>query len=205
MVLPELYRSSIYQLLLVIVIVLCLACCGNNVSEKKPMPVPANYVDAIDTGLSKDQDTVFYRGKYFSGYIFHLYATLDTAFSISFLNGMQEGMTRKWYANKQIAEERLYINGKKEGVHKAWWEDGKPKFEFDVTNDAYCGELKEWYASGRLAKDFHYNSDGQEEGRQQLWWADGRLRANYVVKKGRKYGSIGVKLCLNPNDSIYKK
>ncbi len=176
----------------------------DNTLMKVDAEVPAVYTDAQNGDFSKNQDTLFYNNNYFSGHAFHLYPNLDTAFDISFLNGVQEGVTKKWYPNGQAAEERWYIRGKKEGIHKAWWENGNPKFVFDVTDDAYCGELKEWYNTGQLAKDFHYVK-GQEEGSQKLWWADGRMRANYVVRKGKKYGSIGVKLCLNPNDSIYKK
>ncbi len=192
----------------VLLIILALISCGDPINinhfQNGVLKVPTTFVDAEDINFSKNQDTLFYEGKYFSGHVFHLYPSKDTSFAIQFLNGLQQGVTRKWYPNKQLAEERLYNHGKKEGVHKAWWKDGKLKFIFDVTNDAYCGELKEWYSSGQLSKVFHY-SNGQEEGSQQMWWADGRLRANYVVRKGRKYGSIGVKLCLNPNDSIYKK
>ncbi len=166
--------------------------------------VPLIFVEAENINFSKNQDTLFYKGTKFSGHVFHLYPTKDTAFTISFLNGLQEGITRKWYTNKVLAEDRFYLKGKKEGIHQAWWEDGKPKFRFNVINDAYHGNLKEWYGSGQLAKDFNY-INGQEEGSQKMWWADGRFRANYVVRSGRKFGSIGVKLCLNPNDSIYKK
>jgi hypothetical protein len=166
--------------------------------------VPSNWIEANDEALTRNQDTLFYNRTYFSGNLFQLFPSADTAFVISFLNGLQEGTTRKWYLNQQIAEERIYVSGKKEGTHKAWWEDGKPKFIFEVIDDAYSGELQEWYSSGQLAKLFHYKN-GQEEGPQKMWWADGRLRANYVVRNGKKYGTIGVKLCLNPNDSIFKK
>ena len=199
--------SAVRFPLMLIIYFLVLSSCNQNKrdhSQKKAAIVPRTFVEAEDTNFSKNQDTVFYKGVYFSGRVFHLYPSLDTAFDIPFLNGLQEGITRKWHPNRQLAEERLFIKGKKEGIHKAWWEDGKPKFVFEVSNDVYEGNLKEWYSSGQLAKDFHY-VNGQEEGSQQMWWADGRFRANYVVRDGRKYGSIGVKLCLNPNDSIYKK
>jgi hypothetical protein len=207
--LPALFRNKVgkfFTCFLLIALFLISSC-----NRKKPEAsievagkVPIRFIDARNAGFSRNQDTLFYNGTYFSGHFFHLYPTLDTAFDIPFLNGLQEGLTRKWYPDKQIAEERLYVKGKKEGVHKAWWDNGKPKFVFEVTDDRYCGELEEWYSSGQLAKEFHY-VNGQEEGSQRLWWGDGRLRANYVVKKGRKYGSIGVKLCLNKSDSIYKK
>ena len=42
---------------------------------------------------------------------------------------------------------------------------------------------------------------GYEEGSQKAWWQNGVIRANYVVKNGRRYGLIGLKLCMNPEGS----
>ncbi|MBI3219556.1 MAG: toxin-antitoxin system YwqK family antitoxin [Bacteroidetes bacterium] len=190
-----------------ILMLMGLFACTPHEDEKtsiSPRPVPSKWVEATDTQLSQHQDTLFYNNEKFSGHLFQLYPAADTALVISFIEGLQEGITRKWYDNGQLSEERLYVAGKKEGVHKAWWQDGKPKFAFEVSDDAYTGELKEWYSSGQLAKQFHYRK-GQEEGSQKMWWADGSIRANYVVRNGKKYGSIGVKLCLNPYDSLSKK
>lgn len=197
-----------FSLTALVILVGTVSCSRNQ--EKTVLPkiaraIPNIFVEATNNKLSRNQDTVFYQNKYFSGRIYQLYPSVsDSTFVISYLNGLEEGLTQKWYANKQLAEERPYVNGKKEGEHRAWWPDGKPKFIFEVSNDEYIGELKEWYSSGQLAKEFHY-VNGQEDGSQHMWWADGRIRANYVVRNGRKYGSIGIKLCLNPNDSIYKK
>ena len=166
--------------------------------------VPSNYVNVTDSNFSKHQDTIYYQQHFFTGFQFSLYPDTDTAFINSYFNGVEEGLQKKWYANEQLAEERFYINGKKEGTQKGWWPDGKPKFVFEAENDEYYGEFKEWYASGLLGKQFHY-VDGQEEGSERLWWDNGTVRANYVIRNGRKYGLIGLKTCINPNDSINKK
>jgi hypothetical protein len=186
---------------------MCISC-GN---KKQPATeikiaktVPANYINANNSGFTKHQDTVYYQQKYFTGYQFSLFPNGDTAFINSFFNGVEEGVQKKWYANKQLAEERFYINGKKEGTHQGWWPDGKPKFSFNAYNDEYNGEFKEWYFSGLLGKQFHY-VNGQEEGSQRLWWDNGTVRANYVIRNGKKYGLIGLVTCSNPYDSINKK
>ena len=72
---------------------------------------------------------------------------------------------------------------------------------FTAINDKYEGEFKEWYSSGLLGKDFHYVK-GQEEGSQRLWWDNGTVRANYVIRDGKKYGLIGMKLCTNPGGRL---
>jgi antitoxin component YwqK of YwqJK toxin-antitoxin module len=45
--------------------------------------------------------------------------------------------------------------------------------------------------------------DGQEEGSQKLWYDNGKIRANYVIIKGKRYGLLGTKNCKNVSDSIF--
>jgi antitoxin component YwqK of YwqJK toxin-antitoxin module len=179
----------------------------NNRSENEvriAKMVPGNYVNASDTLLNSHQDTIYYGNVFFTGYRYELYPDGDTAVLESFFNGVEEGVQRKWYPGNLLAEERFYINGKKEGTHHGWWPNGNPKFEFAAVNNEYKGEFKEWYVSGLLGKQFHYRN-GQEEGSQRLWWDNGTVRANYVIKHGKKYGLIGLKACINPYDSVIKK
>ncbi len=169
---------------------LCTGCNGKKEALKEikiAKTVPSNYMNVTDSNFSKHQDTVYYRQHFFTGFQFSLFPNGDTAFINSYFNGVEEGIQKKWYANKQLAEERFYINGKKEGMQKGWWPDSKPKFAFDTENNEYSGEFKEWYASGLLGKQFHY-VNGYEEGSERLWWDNGTVRANYVIRNGRKYG-----------------
>ena len=193
----------------IVIFLFCAASCSTKKKDaffepKIAKTVPANFISATDGDLTKRKDTIFYKNQLFSGFAYTLYADGDTASLQSYFNGVEEGTQKKWYPDKQPAEERFYINGKKEGTHKGWWPNGKPKFLFFAYNDEYAGEFKEWYASGLPGKDFHYVK-GQEEGSQKLWWDNGTIRANYVIREGKKYGLIGIKLCVNPNDSANKK
>ena len=188
----------------------CIFCISCSTSKQKipelriAKTVPANYINTTDSGFVNHQDTVYYKDHFFTGYRFSLYTNGDTAIIQSYFNGVEEGFQRKWYTNRQIAEERFYINGKKEGVHKGWWPDGKQKFLFEAVHNEYNGEFSEWFASGVLAKKFHY-VNGQEEGSERMWWDNGAVRANYVIRNGKKYGLIGLKTCVNPYDSVIKK
>ncbi|MEM0576715.1 toxin-antitoxin system YwqK family antitoxin [Flavobacterium polysaccharolyticum] len=169
----------------------------------KPLKkVPLIYKDASNYLFQMHQDTLYFNNKKFSGIQYSLYKQGDTAFIKPYLNGLEEGITKKWYVNKQLAEERLYIDGKKEGIHKGWWENGNRKFEFAVSNDEYTNEFKEWSNSGLLVKYFHYKN-GQENGRQQLYYENGKIRANYVILNGKRYGLLGTKNCKNVSDSIF--
>jgi antitoxin component YwqK of YwqJK toxin-antitoxin module len=186
-----------------------IASCSTKEKAVIPEPriaktVPLTFINATDIQFKKHQDTLYYGDHFFTGYRYALYENGDTAELQSYFNGVEEGYQRKWYPGKTLAEERFYINGKKEGIHRSWWPDGKQKMYFEAYNDEYSGDFKEWYSTGLLGKEFHY-VNGREEGSERLWWDNGTVRANYVIRDGKKYGLLGLKTCVNPYDSILKK
>jgi antitoxin component YwqK of YwqJK toxin-antitoxin module len=111
---------------------------------------------------------------------------------------------KKFYPNKQLMEYREFRNDMKNGKQIAYWDNGNKRFEFNAVNDAYEGELKEWDYNGNLFHLAHYEN-GQEEGVQKLWYENGKIRANYVILKGRRYGLLGTKNCKNVSDSIFNR
>jgi antitoxin component YwqK of YwqJK toxin-antitoxin module len=185
---------------------LMVSCNKKEISAPKrhPQEVPSVYTLGSDEGFHFDQDTLYFKTEKYSGKQFMIYPNKDTAYVKSYLYGMLEGIQKQWYSNGVLAEKRLYISNKKEGKHEGWWENGKPKYRYQFFNDEYHGEVLEWYNSGQLFKKFHYEN-GYEEGSERLWYEDGSVRANYVIKKGKKYGLIGIKLCKNPNETVTEK
>lgn len=186
---------------------LVTACIQNNhcpALPKIPAHIPERYFKATDGAFTHSQDTVFYGRHLFSGYVYLLYNNHDTAFVIGYYHGLQEGISRKWYPNKQLSERRLYINGKKEGIHQGWWPNGRLQFWFEVANDENSGVFKTWYSSGRREREFHYKR-GVENGSEKIWWPDGTIRANYVLINGQKFGLSGQKLCINNTSSVIIK
>ena len=109
---------------------------------------------------------------------------------------------RKYFPNKQLMEYREFRNEMKNGKQIAYWDNGKKRFEFNAVNDAYEGELKEWDYNGNLIHLAHYKN-GVEEGEQKMWYQNGKIRANYVIIKGRRFGLLGTKNCKNVSDSIF--
>ncbi len=164
--------------------------------------VPKIYVNVDNWDFKNVQDTIYYKNEPFTGIQYSLYPSGDTAFVKPCYAGLQEGMTKNWYPNKQLADERLYKSGKKEGIHKSWWPDGKIKFIYEFDNDEFNGVIKEWYSNGSAFKEFHMVK-GYEEGSQKMWWINGKTRANYIIKNGRRYGLLGTKNCVNVADSIF--
>ena len=165
--------------------------------------VPQAFTNANDKGFTFHADTIYLNNTNYSGWVYKLNEHMDTIFLGGYFNGIEEGVQKKWYANKQIAELRLFHLGKKIGKHIGFWENGNPKFEFYFSNGEHQGIAKEWYKNGKPYRSFHYEN-GYEEGSQKMWWENGTIRANYVVKKGRRYGLIGLKLCMNQTDSLKK-
>jgi antitoxin component YwqK of YwqJK toxin-antitoxin module len=109
---------------------------------------------------------------------------------------------KKYYPNKQLMEYREFRNEMKNGKQIAYWENGKKRFEFVAVDDVYEGELREWDYNGNLFHLAHYKN-GQEEGEQKLWYENVKIRANYVILNGRRFGLLGTKNCKNVSDSIF--
>jgi antitoxin component YwqK of YwqJK toxin-antitoxin module len=158
--------------------------------------VPHRYASLADAAFAHHQDTVYYGANPYSGYAYRLSPTGDTLQLSGYVAGLEEGPQIKRYPGGALQEVRQYSAGRKNGLHTGYWDNGRKKFEFTIVDDYNEGNFKEWSPNGVLIKDFNY-VHGMEAGSEKLWWNDGTIRANYVVKDGRKYGLIGLKLCRN--------
>lgn len=164
--------------------------------------IPQQYIAFDPNKFQFHQDTLFYGKVKFSGYVYSLFPTTqDTAFVTGYFEGLNSGLSKKWYPNKQLLEERNYAQGKKNGKQVSYWENGNKRFEFTAKSDAYEGALRESTADGKLMHLAHF-VNGQEEGEQKMWYDNGKIRANYVIRNGRRYGLLGTKNCKNVSDSI---
>jgi antitoxin component YwqK of YwqJK toxin-antitoxin module len=99
-------------------------------------------------------------------------------------------------------EIRHLKNGIRHGLQTAFWENGTKRFEYTALNDAYEGELKEWTENGQLFHLAHYKN-GQEDGVQKMWHPNGKLRSNFIIVQGRRYGLLGTKNCLNIDEKLF--
>lgn len=161
------------------------------------------YLSVASPEIKIRQDVVYRNGFPFTGTLYELRPeTGDTLFRAGYRDGVLHGRLQKWYASGQRMEERFYSAGQKHGKQSAWWENGNPKFRFTARADAYEGELKEWTFDGKLIHLANFKA-GQEEGVQKLWYDNGKIRANYVMTNGRRYGLLGTKNCKNVSDSIF--
>ena len=145
----------------------------------------------------------FIKEKKYNGFVYQLSSNGKDTLSVEgYINGLLNGSCKKWFDNKQIMEERYYSQGRKNGKQIAYWPNGNKRFEFEAKDDAYEGELREWSENGHL---FHLANfvKGQEEGIQKMWYENGKIKANYFIIKGKRYGLLGTKNCKNVSDSIF--
>jgi antitoxin component YwqK of YwqJK toxin-antitoxin module len=184
-------------------VLLLLFSCSQRNTTPVMEDVPERFILRSSPTISIHQDTVFFNEEKYSGYVVELdAASLDTLSIQGYLDGLLSGIGKKWYPNGQLMEERSYSKGTKNGLQTAYWENGAKKFEFVASEDAYEGEFKEWNTEGNLIHLANYEN-GQESGPQKLWDEEGKIRANYVIVKGKRYGLLGTKNCKNVSDSIF--
>ena len=184
---------SVSKLLYVLAFVAGITACQNQPKEV--------FIFADSLNIKTIGGITTANGRPVTGRLFSLYTPKDTAFSVGFLNGKEEGVALFWYKEGPLKEHRLFRNGHKEGIHKGWWPNGRKKFIFHFKDDMYEGNVQEWDELGQPYRDMNYHL-GQEEGQQRLWYDNGQLRSNYIIKNNRRYGLLGTKNCVNVADSI---
>jgi antitoxin component YwqK of YwqJK toxin-antitoxin module len=96
----------------------------------------------------------------------------------------------------QLLSDKIESLTEKRRSIKFYWPDGKLNVKLNYQNGIYHGSVVRYFENGNLFSSFNYK-DGQESGKQQMWKSDGRIKVNYEVINGRKYGLTGVKNCVN--------
>jgi len=177
-------------------VVALLSCNGRH-------PLPAVNYQAVHAESRKG---VFYvNDTIFSGTVYGLFPdTKDTAFVQNYRDGKEDGIWKQFYPNGQTKEIRYFDHGKKQGEYDAWWANGDKRLSYHFEEGEYHGTCCEWNQEGILIKKMTYQH-GYEEGPQKMWYNDGLIKANYVMKAGRRYGLLGTKNCTNVSDSIFSR
>ncbi|MEY4115012.1 MAG: hypothetical protein RLZ76_1705 [Bacteroidota bacterium] len=116
-------------------------------------------------------------------------------------NGLEEGEWRRYHENGMLKEKRFYRHGVKVGLLKTWWDNGQLQVLYRFKNGEYDGTCFEWNRNGVMTKKMHYTL-GVESGEQRQWYDDGSVRSNYVMVRGRRFGLLGTKNCINVKDSL---
>lgn len=158
-------------------------------------PVSPPEIDSLTPGLERVAGELVLDGVLFTGRLVESYADGGMREASEYLDGRRHGRSQAWFENGAVWYERSYRDGRKHGEHKGWYADGTVHFEYRFEDGLSQGNHREWYPDGLPYREFNY-IDGQESGAQRMWHADGTLRANYVIKDGRRFGLIGSKGCV---------
>lgn len=148
---------------------------------------------------------MYRNGKPFTGTLFSIFpSTTDTAERASYWDGREHGNWSQYYPGGAFRQQRAFDNGQKVGDYIAWWETGRKKLLYHFEQNEYEGTCQEWNEQGVLIQEMNYHK-GHEEGMQKLFYNDGKVRANYTIIDGRRYGLLGTKNCVNVSDSVFRQ
>jgi antitoxin component YwqK of YwqJK toxin-antitoxin module len=171
--------------------------------EKKLKP-PILKLKLGEANLVMKDGLVFFQEKPFTGELFLLFPNSnDTAEISNYFEGRENGEWKKFYHPNKIKEIRYFKYGQKTGIYEAWWENGNKQLQYFFVTGEYQGTCREWNEKGQLSKISNY-SKGYEDGLQKWWYDGGKIKANYIIKDGRRYGLLGTKNCTNVSDSVFK-
>lgn len=162
------------------------------------------FVNATSAEFSQDGHLTLFQSKPFSGTIFKLNILGDTISTIQFQDGREDGLMFVFGEKKQILEERKFVNGWKQGIHKGWYENGKQKFIYEFKDDNFHGSYQEWTPKGLLFRKMNFVK-GKEEGMQSVYNHEGKIKSNYLMKNGVRYGLLGTRSCINKKNKIEEK
>lgn len=182
---------------LLLVIILLVSCQTN---KEQLVAIPNTELLANDKDFDWQQDILFYKGKPYTGFTIEKFPNQKQSAKNGYLNGKLEGKQQKWFENGAKMELRFYTNNHKNGTQAGWYNDGQKRFEYFIENDIPIKTHREWHANGQLFTRFSFNNEGQPEGSQQMWFPTGQIKANYVIKNGRRFGFLGAKGCMGENE-----
>lgn len=153
-------------------------------------------LDSNTATLERVGGLMHFQGIPYSGIVLEHFESGVQESKTHWAEGKREGLYESWHSNGRINEQRLYIANRKEGEHRGWYSDGGLRFLLRFQEGAFHGRCEEWYPNGDKYSEFNYEF-GKEIGPQKLWEPNGKIRANYVVKEGKRYGIIGSKQCVS--------
>ena len=191
------HRAPCRNRYLLLILLLVISC--NNASKEATTML---MLDAGNVELDIRNGVLFVDAKPFTGRLFGMYPNKkDTQFVNTYELGLEDGEWRKYHENGKLFQQRYYSKGSKVKRFSAWWENGRKQMDYFFEQDEYEGTCSEWNQEGRLIREMNY-SKGYEQGSQKQWYDNGEIRSNYIIKKGRRYGLLGTKNCINVADSV---
>lgn len=155
-----------------------------------------------NTSIIQKGGITYSNNQLFTGKLVQISEQKDTLSIRFFLSGKKVGQWETFFSNGNLKEQRFFDeNGKKTGEYSAYWENGQKKWSYIFQNDEYNGVCRDWNKDGKLIREMTYKN-GHEDGPQKVWYDNGKIKSNYVVKDGKRYGKLGTKNCVTTTDTL---
>lgn len=151
-------------------------------------------IDARTPDLTRQGPLWLFKGVPFNGDVRRIEDDIAITV-IPVKTGFVTGIVRSTSPQGTLRREGRFENSMPMGLHRTWWPDGTMQSESHYLGGIPEGMSRTWYASGSAYEEHRYKL-GQEFGAQKVWFEDRRLKANYEVRNGRRYGNFGAIGCI---------
>lgn len=101
----------------------------------------------------------------------------------SFVQGLKNGICRKYYPTGELLEESLWKENRKEGKYQAFYPTGKPFLQCMYSADQRNGRCFSYFPSGMPEVESQYKDD-QPEGTWKYLDENGNIRFTLLFEKG---------------------
>ncbi len=110
-------------------------------------------VDFDELDLSEDGHLNLLSGKPFTGMAYERSLDGTMVCEVTFVKGVETGVTRDWYPSGQLAVEEDYLNGVRHGLSVQWHPNGRLKSEAQYECSILVKE-ETWDTAGRAKSKF---------------------------------------------------
>lgn len=119
-------------------------------------------------------------------------------------NGVMHGLTKSWYNNGQLLQQKNYVNGLLQGAVVTYHEDGREWINVTYKDGLYHGKFLQWTGGGTLYLDLNFY-EGKLHGKQQYYHTNGKkafevMYDNDKVVSGKSWNEKGVEIPYNESD-----
>ncbi len=103
--------------------------------------------------------------------------------SITYVDGMREGVTKNFNPLGKLVSEIPYSQNMINGTSKNYYEDGNLQSSIDYVNNAKHGKEFWYYESGKLYRESDFKH-GKLDGKRTAWYENGNLMYESFFKGG---------------------
>ncbi|MGL4721859.1 MAG: toxin-antitoxin system YwqK family antitoxin [Desulfovibrionaceae bacterium] len=102
----------------------------------------------------------------------------------TYVNAVQDGLTRQYYGNGAIKEQTYYKNNRKQGTSLFYYESGALWWELPYVDGVVHGIGRVYYEQGIVKQSSHFQN-GLLDGLMQIYRDQGQLWLTFTYEEGR--------------------